>query len=300
MKNFITNLLIALSFLVFTQSEAFLATAQTSFNLEKNNGHYFTKTSINGYQNVRIMVETGVPALVIDEDNFNKLCSSINCEELTHVDYTTLDSDRRSLNIKKVVKSEVMVGSLLYSGLIYIVEASNHIVVPFHRLTNTLDSTDNLICFNFKRNSIEFVNHKTVNLIDMNGYKIVQYEPMPIFESKLELTDTDGHNVDFEGKFVFDLGNASNLFLCRRSTLPLLKRNKFKILPSMDAYGNNIGAGIFVRYCRIGSHKKTGIPIGITNRSWDFENDIIGYVGPSFFNKKIIIIDPLKKNLYYK
>ena len=138
-----------------------------------------------------------------------------------------------------------------------------------------------------------------VNSTDMHFFRIVQHEPMPIFESILELSDTDGHSADFKGKFVFDLGNASHIFMCR-TTLPILKKNKFKLQPSLDASGNIIGVGIFAGFCRIGRQKKNGISIGITNKSWDFEKDIIGYVGPSFFNKSIVVIDPEQKKIYYK
>lgn len=228
------------------------------------------------------------------------MCSSIRLEELAIANDASLDSDRRSLRIKKIFRGEVAIGDLLYKGLIYVVEAHNHIVVPFHRLINTQDSTANLIRFNFKTNCIDFVKSQMVNLADMHFFPIVQYIPMPIFESTLELSDADGHSAEFKGKFVFDLGNASHLFMCRKSTLPTLKRNKFKLHPSMDASGNIIGTGIFAGYCKIGSRKKNGISIGITKKSWDFENDIIAYVGPSFFNKSIVVIDPEQGKMYYK
>ncbi len=106
------------------------------------------------------MVETGVPAVIIDEENFYKLCSSIQLEELATANDASLDSDERSLRIKKLFRGEVTIGNLRYKGLIYVVEAHNHIVVPFHRLINALDSTANLIRFNFKTNCIDFVKAK--------------------------------------------------------------------------------------------------------------------------------------------
>lgn len=254
MKSLITNILF--SFLLLIQSAGFIADAQTSFALTKADGHYFTETAINGLPDIRIMVETGVPAVVIDEENFYKLCSSIRLEELATADDASLDSDKRSLRIKKVFRGEVAIGSLLYKGLIYVVEAHNHIVVPFHRLINAQDSTANLIRFDFKKNCIDYVPSQMVDSSDMHFFPIVQYEPMPIFESILELSDADGHSADFKGKFVFDLGNASHLFMCRNSTLPILKKNKFKIHPSMDTSGNIIGAGIFAGFCKIGNRKK--------------------------------------------
>ncbi len=103
-----------------------------------------------------------------------------------------------------------------------------------------------------------------VNLTDMHFFPIVQYEPMPIFESILELSDTDGHSADFKGKFVFDLGNASHLFMCRKSTLPILKKQIQTPPPIYGCVRNKIGVGIFAGFCKIGSRKKNGISIGIT------------------------------------
>ena len=155
MKSLIKNIIF--SFLLLTQSADFVANAQTSFALTKDDGHYFTETAINGLPNIRIMVETGVPAVVIDEENFYKLCFSTQLEELATANDASLDSDKRSLRIKKVFRGDVAIGDLLYNGLIYVVKAHNHIVVPFHRLINALDSTANLIRFNFKTNCIDFV-----------------------------------------------------------------------------------------------------------------------------------------------
>ena len=110
--------------------------------------------------------------------------------------------------------------------------------------------------------------------------------------------DASGHSLTKYGKFNFDLGNGSGVFFFRKSMLPALKENKFKIQTSRDKSGKIVGQGIFAGYCKIGEKSNTGFSIGITNKIED--TDELGCVGPSFFKNGIVVLDPNNHLIYYR
>lgn len=42
---------------------------------------------------------------------------------------------------------------------------------------------------------------------------MVELSPMPVVETTLFLADTYGHSGNIKGKFIFDIGNSSPLYL---------------------------------------------------------------------------------------
>ncbi len=271
---------------------------QTNFKLDKKNGHYYLTTTVNGVPDTEIFVETGFNALTLNKENFNKLFGSGDLEPICVKENEKLRFDRASYDILEVYKGEAAVGGLTYRGVILVIDTYDKIAVPFHKLINSTDSTANIMRFDFKKKTLDFVERGNVDVSKLHYFNIVRYEPYPTFEATLELYDTYGHKGDIHGNWVFDLGNGSSIFFFRKSIAPFIKANKFKVLSGEDKAGNAIGQGIFAQYCRLGDQKLTGIPIGITNRIWfDFA---LGCVGPSFFTKGYVLLDPAQNRIYYK
>jgi hypothetical protein len=196
-------------------------------------------------------------------------------------------------------KGKVPVGDLMYEGRIFVVDTNeDYVTIPVNLLKSEADSTVCLIRFDFKKNVLDYVRKEEASLGKMHQYTLVENDPMPIFEATIELSDALGHQFTKFGKFNFDLGNGSSVFFFRRTMLPALKENNFKIQTSRDKSGDIIGQGIFAGYCKIGNKSKTGFSIGITNKIED--TDELGCVGPSFFQNGTVILDPNNKLIYYK
>ena len=272
---------------------------QTSFKMVKKNGHYYTEAAVNGHAAIPIFVETGFHGMVVSEEGYSKILASLPLENITLDKVEYLRTDRTTRRIVKLLKGKVPVGDLTYEGRVFVVDTNEeYVTVPVNLLKNEADPTASLIRFDFKKNLLDFVSPDDVNLDKMRTYTLVENDPMPIFEATMELSDAYGHQLTKYGKFNFDLGNGSSVFFFRKSMLPALKENKFKIQTSRDKSGNILGQGIFAGYCKIGDKSNTGFSIGITNKIED--TDELGCVGPSFFKNGIVILAPNDKLIYYK
>lgn len=272
---------------------------QSSFKLVKKNGHYYTYATVNGNAYTPVFVETGFPSMVVSEEWYDKILASLPLEEIKLDKEEYLHTDRTKRRITKLLKGKVPFGDMTYEGRIFVVDTQeDYVTVPVNLLKNEADTTASLIRFDFKKNVLDFVRHENVSLNKMRTYTLVENDPMPIFEATMELSDASGHQLTKSGKFNFDLGNGSSVFFFRKTMLPVLKENKFKLQTSRDKSGNIIGQGIFAGWCKIGDKSNTGFSIGITNKMED--TDELGCVGPSFFKNGIVILDPNNHLIYYK
>lgn len=295
MNRYLTSALIIAAALVINATPTY---GQTSFKMEKKDGHYFMTTTMNGVPDTEIFIETGFAALTLSEDNYNRILSALDLEKVDFDEGKKLRTDRETLEVVDVRKGSVAIGSLSYDGLINVVKSFDMIAVPVHRLKNEADTAANLIVFDFKKKMLEYVSRNALNIKKLNSYPIVRYDPYPTFTAELELADTYGHEGEITGNWIFDLGNGTAVFFFRQSIAPFINRNKFKVLPARDRSGEIIGAGLFARYCKIGNQEVCGVSIGITNRVWfDYA---LGCVGPSFFTKGFVVIDPERNIIYYK
>lgn len=276
------------------------AWGQTSFKMTKENGHYYTTATINGKADIPVFIETGYPALTVSLDRYDELLASLPLEEIELEQVEWLRGDRAKHRIHKKLKGKVPVGDLVFEGFVYVVDPyDDRVTVPANLLKSEADTTVCLIRFDFKKNTLDYIRRDAADLTKMHTYRLVEFDPMPIFVSTMELSDASGHDLEITGNFNFDLGCGSSVFFFRNTMLPVLKENKFKIQTATDRAGNVIGHGIFAGYCKIGDKSKTGFSIGITNKTF-WEDDQLGCVGPSFFQNGTVILDPANDLIYYR
>ena len=274
------------------------ALCQTSFGLDKRDGHYFMSTTVNGVDDTEIFVETGFSALTLCEADYQRLLASSVIEALDLEPDKKLYMDHGVLDVVSAYDAKVRIGGLCYDGPVHVVKAYDKIAVPVHMLRNETDTAATLIRLDFKNKTMDYVRREAVDLDNLHLYNIVKYAPYPTFEATLQLSDTYGHSGEITGNWIFDLGSGTSIYFFRKCMARFIKENKFKVLRSKDKQGNAVGQGIFARYCKVGEQKAAGIPIGISNRLWfDYA---LGLVGPSFFNKGYVVIDPEKNKIYYK
>lgn len=292
--------LIGLVIGVLVSSGGFAALCQTSFKMEKKQGHYYTSASINGHADTPVFIETGYPALTLSLDRYNELLASLPLEDIEHVKTDWLSSDQAKHKILKKLRGKVSVGDLTFDGPVYVVEPyDDKVTVPVNLLKIEADTAACLIRFDFKKKTLDYIARRDVNLDRMHTYKLVSFDPMPIFEATMEMADTSGHKLKISGNFYFDLGNGSALFFFRKNMLSVLKEMNFKIDTSRNKAGDVVGQGIFAGYCKIGEKSNTGISIGLTNRIYS-KGGVLGCVGPSFFQNGTVILDPQNNLIYYK
>lgn len=279
---------------------ALVAFGQTSFTMTKDKGHYYINTVVNGHDSVWIFIESGIPGLLINEKDYNTLFTDSLFEQVD-TGYSEIKFQHGSHIVSRIKYGKVLIGDLSYQGNIYIIDKYNKIGVPVHLLKNEKDSTEIMIRFNFKNQTLEFVGDNVVNTNKMHQYKMAECNPIPVIETTLSLSDEYGNNGLISGKFVFDLGNSSALYITTRNPamLRFIKSNKFKILPVRDRYtGETMGHGIFAPLCRIGKRTARNVTVGISGKI--SIGNTMGLIGPSLFDKGDVIIDTKNNSIYYE
>ena len=272
---------------------------QTSFEMTYKDGKYFITTSVNGHDNIELLVASGFHGIIVSEDDYDRL----------FVDslYQTVDSDITGIknfygrdSVTKVKYGKVSIGDLSYQGNIYVVDKYSKINIPVHLLKNEKDTTAHLARLDFKQGTLDFVRQETLSKTSMHQYKMVESSSLPIIETTLFISDTYGHLGRVEGRFLFNLNSGSPLYLYIRnpSALNFIRKNKFRVFPAKDRAGNDAGYGINTAVCQVGERKIRKASIGVGGRI-NLPN-ALGCIGPSLFRKSYVIIDSKNHIVYYE
>ncbi len=270
---------------------------QTSFKMDKNNGHYYLTAAVNDKGEAKLLAVTNMQVILVGEDSFNRFFNNSDYSEVDR-DSATFKSNEFRYKTKKVLNGKVKIGDLAFDGDIYVLENFDKICVPVHVLKNEADTTANLIRFNFKKKTLDFVGKDAVDNNKMHTYRIIEYMPWPVFEASLAIADAYGHNGQTNGKFIFDMSNASALYLFLDNVTPFIKNNKLKVSPAQDKSFNVVGYGLYADYIKLGEKSNQGISVGILNNNND-NNGISGSVGPSLFGNGTVILNPAEDVIYY-
>lgn len=184
--------------------------------MEKDSGHYFIHAKINDNPASRIFVETGLPGMLISQTDYDRLLSNTQLDSI-ELRHRTMIFHHRTQNINKALYGSINIGDLRYHGSIYVLDQFDKIGVPVHRLENLKDSTACMMRFDFKQMTLDFVSGDSVNQTMMHKFNITRLSPMPVIEATLSISDHNYHHDKVSGSFVFDMGNASPIFLFRKN-----------------------------------------------------------------------------------
>ncbi len=293
MSNRIFSIIQWAALAIFCAIVAFPCTGQTSFKMNKKNGHYYITARINGNKESRILLASNIKGLIISEESFNKFFGESQ--------FDVIDNETQRLGNVKVIKTlsgSVSIGDLEYNGMIMVVDKYDCVVVPVQSLQNNADADANLVSLDFKKKTLDFIKSCDVDTVKMHYFDITGYVPAPAFETTLVINDGAGNDGDMTAKFIFDLANGSPLFLFSRNneTVKFIKNNKLKRLPASDKSGNEKGQGIYAGFCQFGDRTIRDASVGIIGKI-DIPG-ISGCAGPSMFNK--VVIDKAGSRLYYE
>lgn len=280
--------------------------AQTSFKLSKEGMHYYIYATVNGHENTRLFVESGVPGMLIGESDFNRLLKGCQFERIDSAP-AEIKHQFGTRKVRQLLKGKIRIGDLSYKGSIWVVDKYDNgkgaeIAIPIHRLKNDSDSAACVIQLDFKKNNLALVKESSIDKSEMKSYKIVSFYPKPIFESELYLSDKSGHYGSLSGRFMFDLGNPMPLYLFYKNpeVTKFLSERKFKIVYANDEKEKRITSGIYsidANNLKIGDRKLTNIPIAITT-AFNI-TEYVGFVGPSLFRGRVLI-DEKNGLIYYE
>lgn len=86
---------------------------QTSFDMTYKEGNYFITSSMNNHGNVEIFVESGLPGVLINEHNYNRLFVD-SLYQTVDSSYSKIKSFYGSHSVSKIKYGKVYIGDLPY------------------------------------------------------------------------------------------------------------------------------------------------------------------------------------------
>lgn len=282
MKSILLSFFICLS--------AYVAYAQTEFDLKFKQGHYYIDAPVNGVLTKDIMVETGLHGISIREELFNELFPEHNLKVAQGYspNQTVME---KAYKIRSAWDGSIQIGDLIFRGRIFVME--NKFPIRFginvQNLYNTSDSTRNYLNFNFKEEKMRMASFADIDTTQLSYLTTFQVHDWLITETAVTIAQEE-KKYTLKGKFVVDFGNANSLSLFKNKYIAnFLLKTGFKV--------EQIDNGTILRtsYVTINKKKYSGFNLKIINSVSQF----FGYFGPDFFHGNMYI-SPQRDRIYYE
>ena len=298
----------------FLFASAVLFTAFTSaqeneetFTTFKEGGHYFITASINGTPETPIMLESGIPALLVD----SAFAVSTGCVDVSEypVSDHKINLNGRKFNITNEGEGKVRLGKqTIFEGLVFILadyENPYKVAVPIHLLHNEADAGSRIVKFDLADERIQMISRASLNEADIKSlstYRITYktYMNMPAVKSVLKLEE-GGKVRTLKGKFTVDLGNAEVVFLVEKNknVTKFLKSNPdMSLQEAVAPNGAVVGRYVMTDKCTICNMEFPDALVVVTPNFQSILPE--GSLGLKFFKQHPSILDFDKKRMYVK
>ena len=251
-----------------------------SYELINNNGHLFMTVDICGEQH-EIMVESGIPALLIGQDFYERALAGGNLA------FEPSQAKIRLLNnlyeITYKANGELQIGQDKYCGPIFILKGFEGISIPVQNLYDGSGHRTVSVDISNGRLSIGEITENIgkcykLHLDNKTGFPIVKAEvAISSQQSKAKL----------KGNLIVDFGNPMLVFLMsqHRSVSKAIKNGKITPQDARDANGNVVAQGIYAETITVCGQEYNDVSIGLTGTMTAIKE--LGFLGIPFFNSAI-------------
>ena len=185
--------------------------AQERFDLSKRGGHYYFTATL-GDKPVEIMVESGIPALLVGESIYD---SCLKSHDLAF--QPSKQKIRLLNNLYNIIyrtEGEIMIGGALYDGPIFILEEYYGVSIPIQNIKDP--ATKRKVMTVDLKEGYLLVGQTDENL---NGRRFkLSFDNelgFPIVASEVKLTTPQGRS-KLKGNLIVDFGNPMLLFLLKQ------------------------------------------------------------------------------------
>ena len=276
-----------LTFVIVQLLTSLQTMAQTDhvFKLEKENGHFFLQTTVNGAY-AKLMLESGVPGLMMSDAFYEANKDSLKME------VTECDEKIRYLggmhNIKYTGHARLCIGDAIFEGTVKIVDGDHNLLLPINMLRHASDNSS-IVRMDLGNNEVsvcsrahlqELINDATALDLTFNKWA------MPVVNTILSM-NIDGCRVNLPGNFIVDMGNASLLFLNKSQTSveKTLKDGQINLKKAYDKNGKVVAEGIYADRLTICGRTYKAASVGVSQ----FKSlEECGFLGLKFFTMPTI------------
>ena len=251
-----------------------------SYELINNNGHLFMTVDICGEQH-EIMVESGIPALLIGLDFYERALAGVNLA------FEPSQAKIRLLNnlyeIAYKADGELQIGQDKYCGPIFILKVFEGISIP---VQNLYDESGHRTVFVDISNGRLSIGEITENIGKCYKLHLDKKTGFPIVKAEVAISSQQSY-AKLKGNLIVDFGNPMLVFLMsqHRGVSKAIKNGKITPQDARDANGNVVAQGIYAEAVTVCGQEYNDVSIGLTGKMTAIKE--MGFLGIPFFNSAI-------------
>lgn len=279
MKRIKQLLLAAIAVSLFGVTDIF---AQKSFDLEKRGGHYYFTAAINDVS-VDLMVESGIPALLVGKSQYEKCFAS--AEITFEPSQQKIRLLNKLYNIVLRAEGEVALGDVLYDGPIFILEGYDGVSIPIQYIKEPV-SKRRVVMVDLKNNTMKF--GATEGLCgEKFGLSFDEELGFPIVKATIDITTSKGR-AKIKGNLIVDFGNPSLLFLLKqhKSMAKVIEKGKIELKDAYNKKGEVVAQGIYAIDVWMLGREYHDVSIGVTDKMRSIKQ--LGFLGTQFFTSPVV------------
>lgn len=259
--------------------------AQSQFELDRrNDGHFYFTANVCGKMS-EIMLESGLPALLISRDFYER-----NMKD-GDLSFVQTDSKMRLLNdvynISFKTDGRINVGDCFFDGPIFVLEEFEGMRMPIQYMKDS-KTGKGVIVVNLKDGWFRVDG----NVQKSSGakYKLSRDKNsgFPIINATIKIAD-DERTTTLKGDFIVDFGNASILFLMKQHKAldKAVRKGYINLKDAKNKDGVVVAQGIYAEQLSICGRNFQKASIGVTDKMKSIEQ--LGFLGVPFFTSPVTL-----------
>ena len=250
------------------------------YELNNHDGHLFITADICGEQR-EIMVESGIPALLIGHDFYQRVLAGGN------IAFEPSQAKIRLLNnvyeIAYKANGELQIGQDEYRGPIFILKDFDGTSLPVQNLYSESGSRTVSVDISNGQLSTGEIAGNTGKFYELHLDKKTGF---PIVKAEVAISSQES-KAKLKGKLIVDFGNPMLVFLMsqHRSVSKAIKNGKIIPQDARDANGNVVAQGIYADVINVCGQEYNDVSIGLTGKMTSIKE--MGFLGIPFFNSTV-------------
>lgn len=257
--------------------------AQERFDLSKRGGHYYFTATL-GDKPVEIMVESGIPALLVGESIYD---SCLKSHDLAF--QPSKQKIRLLNNLYNIIyrtEGEIMIGNAIYDGPIFILEEYDGVSIPIQYMKDSATKRK-VMTVDLKEGYLLI--GQPADTFNGRKFKLSFDEELgfPIVAASVKLTTPQGRS-KLKGNLIVDFGNPMLLFLLKQheSITKVIEKGKIELKNAYNKQGELVAQGIYANSVSLFGQEYNDKSIGVTDKMPAIRQ--LGCLGVQFFTSPVV------------
>ena len=289
-KSLFRRIFFIITFLAISLNASSQSSKPYIYELKKASGHYFFDATVGGFPVKDIMVESGIPGLLIGDSLFRKCFSDIEGKYLRRENGKRIRLLNDAYAISHILPLTCRIGEGEFTGNVFVLEGYDGVALPVQSFAST-DPTKKYLRIDLSRNQMCFIGERDwEDKADYNAYRLERIDGMPTIETDVSITSQNASGTIAKSKYIIDFGNGSLLFLMKgnEDVDQMIASSGIEIQNAADKEGRIVAEGIFADSCTICGRTFEQASIGLTDKMKSFHK-FSGLIGLKFFTRPVVL-----------